>query len=236
MAFVAMLLPCTPVQAQEMTPTEENMASDMWASAFAWLQTGKNLAQLEQWPLAMSSYSESLKQFTAVVEKYPKYEPEILAYRIEKLKEMINETKSKLDASDHEISMLYGDTIEMIEKGENLRFQVEDFGEAYKTMNEAKALITEVVEKRPVEFATAMKSQIDRIQSNIDWLSFQLGYASRPKTKFASVYTSGTVKMMGTTEFIGEKDLPGDPEEAGISSALFPAQPGLPPEATALPD
>jgi len=120
------------------TQEETNDASDLWSSAFAWLQTGGNLAALEQWPLAAASYSESLKQFAAVVEKYPEYEPDILAYRMEKLKEMI-------------------------EKGEMERFQVEDFGEAFKTMREAQHLIEEVISKRPDEFSVAMKSQSDRI-------------------------------------------------------------------------
>lgn len=120
--------------------------------------------------MAAASYSESLKQFAAVVEKYPEYEPDILAYRMEKLKEMIAETNEKLTASDHEITMLYFDAIEMIEKGEMERFQVKDFGEAFKKMREAQHLIEEVISKRPDEFSVAMKSQSDRIQSNIDWL------------------------------------------------------------------
>ncbi len=180
--------------------------------------------------MAAASYSESLKQFAAVVENYLEYEPDILAYRMEKLKEMIAETNEKLTASDHEITMLYFDAIEMIEKGEMERLQVKDFGEAFKKMREAQHLIEEVISKRPDEFSVAMKSQSDRIQSNIDWLTLQLGYENRTKVYYvASAYRgSGSTRMSGTTEFVKEADLPAfseddEKEPFQISNALFPS-------------
>lgn len=202
--------------AQVRTGGEEDRASDIWTDAFIWMQTGRKLAKAKQWPLALGSYIEALQKFETVAADFPEFETELVAFRLNTLKEDMVEVQNNLASDDHDVMMAYLDFVETMEKGQKLRFE-NDFEAALPTLRFAMTLLEEVIANRPGEFRAAVDEQYDRLEGSIDWIEKQQIW----KLRNLPVVTASGGNNPGTTEFIKESDMPGDPM-VSISTRLFP--------------
>ncbi|NNE90516.1 MAG: hypothetical protein HKN23_02615 [Verrucomicrobiales bacterium] len=209
-----------PAARAELSSEQEQEATHKWSRAFAWLQTGHTLAEKEQWPLALASYSASLEMFREVRVLWPEFNPEVMDYRIGKLQETLGETQMKLEASDHDLTLQYLDLIEMLEEAEALRFTNEDFPKAYDAIQEAKSLIDQIVAHNPEAIQGALSNQLERIDNHLDFLYEKVVGKTRYVRPGLMVRASKT-NMIGTTEFVKPGDLP-QGQGSEISSALFP--------------
>ncbi|HRQ88936.1 MAG TPA: hypothetical protein PLA50_09075 [Bacteroidia bacterium] len=197
--------------------------ASIWLAAYAWMQTGDQLAEGGQWPLALGSYFEARRQIEALAAQHRGFEVEMVLERV------IHETELRLTDDEHGLTMRYLDFIESLELGLAQRYQ-NKFEDAYASLGMAKSLLDEIVESKPAEFREAVAPQYQRLESSLQWLDSQINFtavSSRPAAGF------GGSAALGTTRFVKEKDLPVAVDAPLGPSALFP---GLPAEAaTAVP-
>ncbi len=196
---------------------EENDPAARWVGVYGWIQTGDRLAEAEQWALAMGSYLESHRQIKQLAAEHPAFEPELIGYRTAKLEEAIAGAETRLGTDEHEVTMTYLDFIESVELGQAQRFRNE-FEAALTTLDTAKALLDELIEKKPEAFRMAVATQYDRLEKSISWLNSQIDY--KEMSRRADLAKLGDVQ--GTTQFIKESDLPDSGEGVFASGILFP--------------
>ncbi len=216
-AITVILLGGVPAGTEE----QEDPAA-RWLSVYGWIQTAERLAGADQWPLALGSYLEANRLLTALAEAHPAFEPEMVAYRRDALAKTIAETEARLTTDEHETMMKYLDFIESFELGENQRYDNE-FEAALGTLGMAKALLDEIISEKPAEFREAVASQYERLESGIAWLDSQVNFKARSRP---AALVDDTVDW-GTTRFVRESDLPGDPAATPVSLALFPPSAAL---------
>lgn len=199
-------------------PAAVEDAAGRWLSVYAWLQTGERLAAAGQWPLALGSYLEADRLLGALAAAHPAFEPEMVAYRRGALAETIARAEARLTTDEHETMMKYLDFIESLELGEAQRYDG-DFEAALGTLGMAKALLDEIVARKPAAFREAVASQLARLESGIAWLDAQVDFKARDRP---GDFAGGSTDW-GTTEFVKEADLPGEGEAVPLSTGLFPA-------------
>ncbi|MEX2579997.1 MAG: hypothetical protein WD342_13140 [Verrucomicrobiales bacterium] len=195
---------------------DEDPAS-RWVSAFAWLQTGEQLAEAEQWPLAMGSFMEAHRQLREVARDHPEFEPEMVEYRVERLEEEMAEMEDKMTAGDHDLTMQYLDFIESFSLGQKQRFD-NDFKKAFATLEEAKAVLEEIIAVKPDEFRSAVESHYVILTDSLEWLDSQIN-VRRPPRRSAAI-PDGI--EWGTTRYVKEADLPELEANEEPSGLLFP--------------
>lgn len=199
------------LRSQDLSP------DDLWVSAYGWLQTGTRLAEAEQWPLALGSFIESHRQVEILSEKHAEFEPEIIAYRRGILEEQIKVAQENLKPGEQEIMRKYLDFIDSYEEGLRLRF-ANEFVKSLNTLDIAKVLLDEIIFEKPDEFREAVDSQYRLLHASIEWLDAQINFKQRSRP---SVFVADGVEW-GTTEFVGEGDLPGEGGGILMEGALFP--------------
>lgn len=199
----------------------EAVASDILLNGFGWMQTGRNLVQTQQWPLALGSYIEALQKYQTVARDFPEFEPEMVSYRLEALEDEITEIQKNLHSGDHDVMMAYLDFIDSMEKGQRLRF-ANNFEAALPSLRFAMSLLEEVIKNRPGEFRAAVDDQYSRLAESIEWVESQLTWKMRSLPMTAAVDDGN----LGTTEFIKESDLPTD-AMVSMSAQLFPGFPNF---------
>lgn len=197
----------------------EEAASDQWGSAFEWLQTGRNLTETGQTPLALGSFIEALKQFEIVADKYPDYETKMVNYRIKALNRDIEKLKSELSPDDLAVAQEYIAFIHLLEQADDARFSARK-PEALAILQKAKGGLDTIVARRPDAFGPAVEKQNLRLKSDIAWLEKLVAAKARLPMKFLPKQNSG-YRIAGTTEFIKESDLP-DPPGMVATTSLFP--------------
>lgn len=203
--------------------SEETDPAAKWLTVYGWIQTAERLATAEQWPLALGSYLEADRQIKALAEAHPDFEPEMVNYRLGALVATIAETEARLTTDEHEVMMKYLDFIESLELGEAQRY-ANEYEAAYGTLGMAKAVLDEIIGKKPEGFREAVASQYARLESSLTWLDSQINFTamSRP-----GVALDESIDW-GTTRFVKATDLPSSQQNAPITSELFPG--GLAPE------
>ncbi len=200
-----------------------DVASGKWAAAMGWVQTGRNLQEAEQWPLALATMIEALRQLRDVAEEFPDFETELIQFRIDNLQSEVLEMQNKLISGDHDVMMSYLDFIESLELGQELRFS-DKLEEALTTLEFAKTILDGILADRPEEFRAAVDTQYRRLSSHLSWLDSQVNRKPLPPVVIEVMEDN-----LGTTAFIKESDLPADPMVA-MTNLLFPN--GLLPEIT----
>ena len=219
----ALLLACSiPAPAEETDPAAK------WLTVYGWIQTAERLATAEQWPLALGSYLEADRQVKALAEAHPDFEPEMVNYRRGALAKTIAETEARLTTDEHEVMMKYLDFIESLELGEAQRY-ANEYEAAFGTLGMAKAVLDEIIEKKPEGFREAVASQYARLESSLTWLDSQINFTAMSR---AGVALDESIDW-GTTRFVRAADLPSSRESAALTSDLFPG--GLAPEADPAP-
>jgi hypothetical protein len=210
-AFAAILLGGTSAVAEEDDPAAR------WLTVYGWIQTGERLAGADQWSLALGSYLEANRLLADLAGAHPAFEPEMVSYRREALADTIAGIEARLTEDDHVTMMKYLDFIESLELGEKQRYGNE-FEAALGTLGMAKALLDEISSGKPEGFREAVASQYERLRSGIEWLDSQVNFKARSRP---AVLADDPVDW-GTTRFVKESDLPGDPAAASVSLDLFP--------------
>lgn len=214
-AFLAWASPC-------LRADEGGDPAAKWLGAYAWIQTAERLAESDQWPLALGSYLEANRRIAELAAAHPDFEPEMVAYRREALATTIASTEERLTDDEHETMMKYLDFVESLESGEAQRY-ANRFEEARGTLGMAKALLEEIVEKKPETFRSAVAWQLDRLESSLAWLDSQLNWSRRPPRRAAASFDSSI--DWGTTRFVKAEDLPKAAEGGAVAGALFPGGP-----------
>lgn len=190
-----------------------------WVGAYAWVQTGRDLSEARQWPLAQACFLEARRQMAEVAEFHPGFEPDLVRYRIKALGEEIAGLEDHLGNGDHEVMMKFLDFIESFERGEALRY-ADEFQTAYETLDFARGLLDDVEASRPdsEEVREALVPQRDRIEGHLEWLANTLHRKRTPSRAFSDTAEMEGVDW-GTTEFVGSEDLPRREEEMRSSRA-----------------
>ena len=198
---------------------EEVLGPDArWVRVYGWVQIGEKLAEADQWPLALGSYLEAEFQLKILMRSAPNFEPEMVNYRFDWLKNEIPRLKKKLVGNEHDIMAKYLDFISSFEQGQSERFN-NQFEKALSTLNYTKVLLDELIAERPAEFKMAMTSQHDLLLDSIDWLNSQLNHRATLVTPSVIVDQS----YLGSTRFVNEDDLPAGVPSLTISGDLFPS-------------
>jgi hypothetical protein len=197
----------------------EEDASEQWLSAFTWVQTGRNLSQSGQTPLALGSFIEALRQLEVVASNYPGYETKIVNYRIDALRNDIEKLKADLSAEDLVIANEYITFIGLIERAEQERYTARR-EKALATLRQAKSDLEAIVSRRPDAFGPAVKNQKLRLTRSIEWLVTLVDADRTTPLVMPGRITGYLIK--GTTEFIRESDLPSTPGLAISGNSLFP--------------
>lgn len=204
------------IQGGPVVSAEDDPAA-RWLTVYGWIQTAERLAGADQWPLALGSYLEANRLLAALAGSHPAFEPEMVAYRREALAGTIARTETRLTTDEHETMMKYLDFIESLELGERQRYDNE-FEAALGTLGMARAVLDEIIAGKPAEFRAAIAAQYERLQSGIAWLDSQVHFEARSRPT-APV---DDATDWGTTRFVRESDLPGNPNAMAVSLALFP--------------
>jgi hypothetical protein len=197
--------------------SEDEDPAARWLTVYGWIQTADRLAGADQWSLALGSYLEANRLLADLAESHPAFEPEMVAYRRGALADSIAAIESRLTEDDHVTMMKYLDFIESLELGEKQRYDNE-FEAALGTLGMAKALLDEISSGKPEGFREAVASQYERLRSGIEWLDSQVNFKARSRP---AVLADDPVDW-GTTRFVKESDLPGDPASVSVSPELFP--------------
>ncbi len=205
-------------------------AGSQWVSAYGWIQTGDKLAASKLWPLAIGSYIEADRQIKILAEEHPDYEPDVVAYRLEKLEEDIEAAQGELTTGEHDIMMKYLDFIESYELGKKQRFE-NKFEDSLTTLSEARSILDELIEEKPDEFEEAVKTQHELLDNSIDWLYSQVSF----KRQASRVVSVGDGYDWGTTKYVKESDLPSSKFPVEPSGSLFPNVPAVGAPAAASP-
>lgn len=195
-----------------------------WVSAYGWIQTGDRLAAAKLWPLAIGSYIEADRQIKILAESHPEYEPDVVAYRLGKLKEDIEAAQEELTSGEHDIMMKYLDFIESYELGKKQRFE-NKFEDSLTTLSEARSILDELIEEKPDEFETAVKTQHELLDSSIDWLYSQVSF----KRQVSRVVSAGDGYNWGSTQYVKASDLPSSKLPVEPFGGLFPNVPVVAP-------
>lgn len=195
----------------------EGNADDLWVSAYGWLQTGERLAKAELWPLALGSFIESHRQVEILAERHPAFEPEIISFRKGLLETQIEIAQQKLKPGEQEIMRKYLDFIDSYEEGLRLRF-ANQYVDSLNTLDIAKVLLDEIIFEKPDEFRDAVESQYQLLHTSLEWLDSQINFKQRSRP---AVFVGDGVEW-GTTQYVEEKDLPGDGKDILMENALFP--------------
>ena len=198
----------------------EEEAANQWTAAYIWLQTGRNLSESGQAPLAYGSFVEALQQFEKVAEDFPDFETKMVNYRIDAIKKDLGKIKEGLSPEDQLIATEYIEFIQLIKQADEQRYSAQREA-ALETMRKARASLDAIVARRPTEFAAAVKSQHDRLSDSIDWLDHLYGHRE-VVSKFTVAVSGNLIK--GTTEFISEGDLPATPGLKSSGKSLFPGK------------
>lgn len=203
-----------------MASAEEADPAAKWLTVYGWIQTADRLAGAGQWPLALGSYLEADRQIKALAVEHPDFEQEMVNYRRNALAATIAETEARLTTDEHEVMMKYLDFIESLELGEAQRY-ADEYEAAYGTLGMAKAVLDEIIDRKPEEFREAVASQYARLESSLTWLDSQINFSamSRP-----AVAMDGSIDW-GTTKFVKAADLPKTTDGAVITADLFPRNP-----------
>jgi len=193
-----------------------------WVSVYGWLQTGEQLAEAGQWPLALGAWMESHQRLDALAEAHPSFEPEMVEYRLEWLEAEIAAARSELSGGEHGIMMKFLDFIESFQRGQDLRFA----GEYEKALNEldvARVLLDEIIAEKPDAFREAVSTQAELLDDSIAWCDSQINFEQRSRP---TAPVSDGVDW-GTTEFVEREELPAesDGEMVVASGRLFPGVP-----------
>ncbi|MEC5126311.1 hypothetical protein VSU19_06090 [Verrucomicrobiales bacterium BCK34] len=199
---------------------EKEDPGSRWVSAYGWIQTGDRLASVELWPLAIGSYIEADRQIKILAEEHPEFEPDVVAYRLEKLKEDIEVAQEALTSGEHDIMMKYLDFIESYELGKKQRFE-NKFEDSLSTLSEARSILDELIEEKPNEFETAVETQHELLDDSIDWLYSQVSF-KRQESRVVSV---GDGYDWGSTQYVKESDLPSSKVPVEPFGGLFPNVP-----------
>lgn len=192
--------------------------ASLWVGVYSWIQIADRLAESDHWPLALGSYLEARRQIEALSTAHPHFEPEMIAYRRERLAQTITATEERLTDDEHETLMKYLDFIESYHTGETQRFD-NQLEAARGSLEMAKSLLEEIIDKKPDSFRAAVAPQLERLDSTLEWIDVQLNWRRpRPVSSYGS-YDASIDR--GTTRFIKPEDLPKSPGLA-LSSGLFP--------------
>ncbi len=219
LATILSLFGTSMAQDKRAADRSKDVAADIWTNGFGWMQTGQKLAKAKQWPLALGSYIEAMQKFQTVARDFPEFEPELVSFRLESLKEDIELIQKDLTSGDHDVMMTYLDFIESMEEGQKLRF-ANNFEAALPTLRLALTLLDEVIKNHPGEFRTAVDDQYLRLENSIEWVESQVTWKMRRLPSVAAVDDGN----LGTTEFIKESDMPTD-AMVSMSGQLFPGVP-----------
>jgi len=201
-----------------------------WVGIYGWIQAGERLERGEHWPLALGCFIEAHRQAERLRGAHPAYEPEMLAYRIPKLQERIDEVDARLGAGDHEIMTKFLDFIDSLESGLDQRY-ANRYPEALDTLNAARILLDEILYEKPEEFHDALSTQHDLLHGSLVWLEGQIHMRERSRP----IAFSGPGGDWGTTQFVEFADLPADGDTILASASLFPFTPSPAPPPGAAP-
>jgi tetratricopeptide (TPR) repeat protein len=196
-------------------------ASNQWGTAYLWLQTGRNLSAAGQAPLALGSYLEALEQFEILAENYPDYETDMIQFRLTALRKDIATLRAGLSTEDLAIATEYVEFIKLLKKADEERYEARR-ASALALLRTAASGLEAIVARRPEAFGPAVKSQEERLLSTIAWLDSLVH--RRPKASGGLALTGVRLggRQRGTTEFIKESDLPGEPGKGLSPASLFP--------------
>ncbi len=202
----------------------DDTPASSWATAYAWVRTGENLAEAELWPLALGSYIEADRLLTKLAAAHPEFEAEMIAFRRNALQESIATTQKRLTTDEHEMMMKYLDFIETLELGESQRY-ADQYSAARDTLEMARVILEEIAANKPDSFRKALATQYARLESSLTWVDSQILYretTARRRWEGGSGVDDSSDR--GTTQFVTLADLP---TEAGLPgpSALFPGVP-----------
>lgn len=189
--------------------------AERWLDAFVLLQTGRQLAERDLWPLALANYVTALESFERLAEEHPDYQPEIIAFRVKDLQKSIAHANESMNAGDHDIAMLYVDFIETSGKGQNLRFALR-YEESYPHLVRARYQIDDLIEQRPDTLGPALAKQRDHLLSLVDSTQETL-----LRQKDGAKVLNAIEKRFYLANAITLLELPDDPEIA-LSAELFP--------------
>ncbi len=197
--------------------SEEVDPAAKWLNVYSWIQTADRLSEAEQWPLALGSYMEAHRQLKKMADDHPSYEPDIVAYRLERLEDSMAIMEGKLTAGDHDIAMEWVDFIETFEKGQDERFS-NDFKTAFETLEVARTLLEGIIAQNPNGFEAAVATQFEILTESLEYLDSQLNFQRSVRRS----YTLDEGIDWGTTRYVKESDLPGDGDAFEVNSMLFP--------------
>lgn len=193
-----------------------------WLHAFVLTQTGSQLAEQDLWPLALANYSAALAQFSQLAAAHPDFQPRLVRYRLEDLKQRIARANASMNAGEHDLAMHYEDIIETAREGATRRYGL-DFAGSYPFLVRAQWQLEELLRQCPPIAVAALEKQRAFIDSLTD------------ETREDLIREPGGILQLHRIEkdfaasvSVAMSDLPSfrptglEETETGMSSALFP--------------
>ncbi|MEM7699922.1 MAG: hypothetical protein AAF236_16125 [Verrucomicrobiota bacterium] len=197
---------------------EEEDPGDLWVRAYGWISTAERLGEAEQWPLSIAAHIEAFRSIGEIEAIAPDFEPELIAFRAEKIEQAIEEAREEMGAGDHDVMMKFLDVIESIKQGEKLRYS-EEYEAAAAEIDFARSLLDEISELRGEGFRHAVSGQYLRIDQHSNYLNSQILHKEASRVLAKIPVDNGD---LGTTEFVKLTDLPKESDAIAMSASLFP--------------
>lgn len=193
---------------------------DRWLHAFVLVHNGSQLADDQLWSLAIANYGAALQQFDGLAKDFPDFQPKLIEFRRNDLKERITAAHESMEGGDHDLAMNYEDVLETARIGTRSRYQL-DYETSYQFLLRAQWQLNDILRNADAHVVQALSEQKQFIDEMTD--------ASRQSLMDEP---EGPLRVHNIEKDFAEKaaivmsELPSfetvEPSASGMSSALFP--------------
>ena len=193
----------------------EEQPSWLWLNAYVLVQTSEQLGGQHVWPLALAGYTAAHSHFQDIADRFPDFQPRLVAYRLKDLEARIQSAQNSMNAGDHDLSMMFADFLETSDLASRNRMSLE-FPAAYEQLARAQWQLSEVIRSDPDNLGAIFARQREHLRSVTEQIRDEL--LRRPDG--AQILFEVDRRYSGEIVY-APLELPGHPE-VPVTANLFP--------------
>lgn len=197
----------------------EEDARALWARAYQWMRVAQDLELKGEYSLANGGFAEALRQFETVAEKFPEFEPELVGFRLKRVKQAFEDSRSELTEADLKITKRYLLFIQQIDRGAKLRWLGES-AEALAVLKSAQRELSSITALKPASFSIALAPQKERLDEEVSYLSKGLAQGNEVSASINVQQRTPTTSLKPPLS--SPLQLPTNPTISISSVTLFP--------------
>lgn len=190
------------------------IAEDFWYKGVVSYAQALEQARKNEWLEAMELYQTAASRMAFVAEEYPHFQPEIVGYRLEALRQDAAQSYSEVCALDHHAADAYFALMDRLATGER-EASLHQWEASVRTLLQAHLDLMDLRIGKPEFFPLTIRRQMQRCEAQLQQSESRLRASPGGKALLARLQ-----KELGELEIAG-LGLPKNPEIV-MSPALFP--------------